>query len=128
MAPPVKRILDPRRVRTIPAGFSWIDRRFLRDGWIDKLERHEILLYFFLVAVADQHGLSYYSDPRVCGLLKITRTVLDQARDRLVGLGLLAFEAPIYQVLTLDPPPPRTGGMISIRDVLRQIVHNCREP
>lgn len=121
MQRPAKRILDPRRVRRIRDGFSWIDRRFLRDGWIDKLESNGILLYLFLIAVADKDGLSYYSDPRIRGTLGIVQPALDQARARLQDLELIAFEPPLYQVLALDVPPERNGGVVSIKDVFRQI-------
>jgi hypothetical protein len=129
MARPRKRLLDPQRVRRIREGFSWIDRRFLREGWIEKLEREEILLYFFLVAVADKEGLSYYSDPRVCSLLKIAPPALARARARLEDLGLLAYERPLYQVLSLDAPPPRPEeGAIPLREVFRRIVERRPEP
>jgi len=121
MPRPHKRILDPRRIRRIQPGFSWIDRRFLRDGWIDKLDRDQILLYFFLVAVADKHGLSYYSDSRTCTMLRIDQAALARARIGLLNLQLVAYEPPLYQVLALDPPPPRSGGTFSIQDVLRQL-------
>jgi len=129
MSRPRKRLLDARRVRRIREGFSWIDRRFLREGWIEKLEREEILLYFFLVAVADKDGLSYYSDPRVCSLLKIPPPALARARARLEDLELLAYEAPLYQVLSLDAPPPRRDeGAIALRAVFRRIAERSPEP
>jgi len=129
MARPRKRLLDPQRVRRIREGFSWIDRRFVREGWIEKLGSEEILLYFFLVAVADKDGLSYYSDPRVCSLLKIAAPSLARARARLVDLGLLAYEAPLYQVLSLDPPPPRHGeGAIPLQEVFRRIAERRPDP
>jgi len=40
--------LVPSRVRQIRAGFSWVDRRFVRDRWMERLDREEILLYLFL--------------------------------------------------------------------------------
>src|ERR1700719_1008829 len=65
-----KRVLDARHVRRIGDGFSWIDRRFVRDGWIDRLSLEESALYFFLVAVADKDGLSFYSDGRIAAFLE----------------------------------------------------------
>ena len=50
--------LEPERVRTIKDGFSWIDRRFVREH-APRLCRDEILLYFFLAAVSDRFGLSF---------------------------------------------------------------------
>ncbi len=96
-----KRILDERHVRRIRDGFSWIDRRFVRDGWIDRLSLVESALYFFLVAVADKDGVSFYSDGRVATTLKVDHDALVRGRARLVELGLVAWEAPLYQVLEL---------------------------
>jgi hypothetical protein len=122
MPPIKKRLLDSRRVRRIRPGFSWIDRRFIRDGWIERLDRSQMLLYFFLVVVADKDGLSYYSDPRIRGTLRIEQTDLDRARVALLNLQLIAFDPPLYQVLALDPPPERTdGGIYSIQDIFRQL-------
>jgi len=73
----------------------------MSDGWIERLSRDEIALYLFLVSVADKDGLSFYSEARIAGTLKQTREDVARARQRLVDLGMLAFEAPLYQVLAL---------------------------
>jgi hypothetical protein len=119
-----KRLLDPARVRRIPNGFSWIDRRFVRDGWIDRLLRDEILLYFFLVSVADRHGLSFYSDRKIELLLKLTDEALERARGGLLRHDLIAYEAPLYQVFALGhrSVPKRQGGPMMVAEILRQIV------
>jgi hypothetical protein len=96
-----KRVLDARLVRRVRDGFSWIDRRFVREGWIDRLSLEESGLYFFLVAVADKDGLSFYSDGRIGTTLRLDAERLARARGRLVELGLVAWEAPLYQVLEL---------------------------
>jgi len=119
-----KQLLDPTRVRRLRDGFSWIDRRFVREGLIDRLDRDEILLYFFLVAVADARGLSYYSDRRVALTLQIPEPELLRARHRLVERGLLAYRAPLYQVLDLPEPAQETrrGGAVPIAKALRDIL------
>jgi hypothetical protein len=109
----VKRVLDARHVRRVGVGFSWIDRRFVREGWVDRLALEESALYFFLVAVADKDGLSYYSDGRIATTLKLDRERLARGRARLVELGLVVWEAPLYQVLELPA---------SIADGLRRSV------
>ena len=44
-----KRLLLPKRVRHPPReGFSWVDRRFLKD-YAARLSRDAILLYFFFL-------------------------------------------------------------------------------
>jgi hypothetical protein len=106
--PVAKRLLDPARLRHVPASFSWLDRRFLRDGWLDRLARDEILLYLFLVAVADQRGLSYYSDRSIAGLLRVDEDQIVASRARLIEILLIAFESPLYQVLDLTPRPRGT--------------------
>ena len=57
-----KPILVPARLRRPPAtGWSWMDRRFVFEH-MAHLSREAVLLYFFLAAVADKHGLSFYAD------------------------------------------------------------------
>jgi hypothetical protein len=119
-----KRLLDPVRVRRIRDGFSWIDRRFVREGIIHRLGRDEILLYFFLVSVADAHGLSYYSDRRISFTLQIPEPELERSRRRLVEKELVAFEAPLYQVLELPDAtsPARAGTGGAVGEILRQVL------
>ena len=33
---PIKRVLCPERLRSIPAQFSWVDNRIVRDPHIDR--------------------------------------------------------------------------------------------
>lgn len=120
---PEKRLLDPARVRRIRDGFSWIDRRFVRDGWPERLSREEVLVYLFLVAVADKDGLSYWGDARVCGTLKLPLVELVRARDGLVRHGLVLFERPLYQVLELSAAKaePREGTATSLAEILAKL-------
>ena len=117
-----KRPIDPSRVRRIADGFSWIDRRFVRE-FAPALSRDEVLLYFFLVAVADQDGLSYYGDETTAGLLKLEGSALLSARDGLERAGLVLYRRPLYQVLAL-PERRREearGGASSFGAILRAI-------
>jgi hypothetical protein len=100
----VKRVLDPSRRRSVPAdGFSWIDRRFLREGFAAPLAAHELLLYFFLCAVADQDGLSFFGERSVAATLRLDRRALALARAHLESEGLILYRAPLYQVLAVPP-------------------------
>ena len=101
----IKRILDPQRLRKIEGSFSWIDHRFITGGFLRDLSTLEILLYLFLVAVSDRNGLSFYYDDRIASLLKIDLAALGQARQGLILRSLIAYEAPLYQVLSLLPRP-----------------------
>jgi hypothetical protein len=125
-----KRPLDPSRLRRIPSSFSWIDRRFVRDGWIERLSRDEILVYLFLVTVADRDGLSYYSDPRLSGTLKIPLEDLGRARERLVDLGLLVYRSPLYQVLDLarERIDRRSGRTESLASILKHMMGGGETP
>lgn len=120
---PEKRLLDRHRVRRIQDGFSWIDRRFVRDGWAERLSREAVLVYLFLVAVADKDGLSFWGDLRVAGTLKLPPDALSAARDELVRAGLVAWERPLYQVLDLTPraAAPREGTATSLSEILREL-------
>jgi hypothetical protein len=98
----------PDRRRSIRGSFSWIDHRFLREGFDQSLTRLEKLLYFVLVAVSNQDGVSFYSDARLAELLDIRFPhELEAARQELVGRDLIAYEGGIYQVLDLPPSSSR---------------------
>jgi hypothetical protein len=59
------KILCPNRVRRITGSFAFIEHRFLRDGFWESLSHRELLLYTFLVLVADRNGVSYYSYDKI---------------------------------------------------------------
>jgi len=120
-----KRILHHDRLRKIEGSFSWIDHRFITGGFLQDLSTIEILLYLFLVTVSDRNGISFYHDDRVCSLLKIPLTSLGEAREGLIMRSLIAYEPPIYQVLSLPPHPisPPTREEIRQRQRERNLYH-----
>ena len=101
----LKRLLCPERIRKIESSFSWIDHRLITGGFLLDLSTLEILLYLFLVTVSDRNGLSFYHDDRIASLLKIDLASLGKAREGLVQRSLLAYEPPLYQILSLPPEP-----------------------
>jgi len=117
-----KRLLVPDRVRRPPAeGFSWIDRRFLRD-FAPRLSGDAILLYFFLAAVSDKHGLSFYRDSSIAVRLRRREEDVVRARDELVTLDLIAYQAPLTQVLSLPVlRVERGGGLQALGELLRAV-------
>ena len=121
-----KHILVADRLRRPPAtGWSWVDRRFLREHG-DYLSREALLLYFFLAAVADRHGLSFYSDHTLSARLRLSPQVLDKARQELLDRDLIAYQLPLVQVLSLPTPgvsrrPEPGQGLMLLGDVFRQI-------
>jgi len=58
-----KKILNPDRIRRIQGGFGFIPHRLITEGSWSALGPHELLLYFFLILVADRNGLSYAEGP-----------------------------------------------------------------
>ena len=102
-----KAPLDQDRVRRIAGSFAFIEHRFLRDGFFGALTHHELLLYFFLVLVADRNGLSYYSYDKICILSKVTLDDYIIARDGLIEKDLIAFNGYLFQVLSLPKQPPK---------------------
>lgn len=121
-----KRLLVAQRLRRPPAtGWSWIDRRFLREHG-DYLSREAVLLYLFLAAVADRHGLSFYSDHTLTSRLQLSQPVLERARQELLDRDLIAHQLPLVQVLSLPTPSvsrrPQPGqGLIQLGELLRQV-------
>ena len=96
-----KRILLADRVRRPPAdGFSWIDRRFLREFAV-RLSGDAVFLYLFLTAVSDKHGLSYYADATLALRLRTSEAAIIEAREELITYDLVAHQAPLTQVLSL---------------------------
>jgi hypothetical protein len=98
----IKRVLCPERLRQVPPQFSWIDHRLVRDRHIVGRSAEALALYLFLVTVADGQGLSYYSDATIGKLLPLDGTALTRARQELIRARLIAYETPLYQVLSLD--------------------------
>ena len=98
-----KRPIYPQRLRRIPSQFSWVDHRLVRDRHIESCSHPALALYLFLVTVADQEGLSYYSDPSLMSRLGMDAQTLSSARQDLIRAGLVAYEEPLYQVLELSP-------------------------
>lgn len=118
--------LVPNRVRKIQGSFSWIDHRLITGGFLEPLTPLEILLYFFLVAVGDRQGLSFYHDDRLGRLLKIDLAALGKARRGLIEQSLLAYDPPLYQVLAL-PPQPQTVAEDLDREKALAAIRRIRE-
>jgi hypothetical protein len=123
---PPKPLLVPARLRRPPAtGWSWVDRRFLRE-FAAHLSSDAVLLYFFLCAVADKQGLSFYGDGTQAMLLRMSLPALMSARDELLARDLIAHQVRFTQVLSLPPPgqrrPVEPGqGLMHLGELLRQV-------
>ena len=117
-----KRVLVADRIRQVPRQFGWIDRRVLQEGYIGRCEAPALALYLLLVMVADAQGLSFYAEGTLARLLSMSLETLGRARANLLRAGLIAYRAPLYQVLGLDPPlPPRKPGMRPVSASLERL-------
>jgi hypothetical protein len=139
----VKQLLRPERLRQVPAQFSWIDQALVQRHLIDRCDARAAALYLFLVTVADAQGLSYYGSSSLTQRLHLSTEELGAARQQLIDLELVAFSAPLYQVLaiagttaaprTASTPPTTTttsapaardtGGPVSLAQLLSQLEH-----
>ena len=126
-----KRILCPERLRRIPGQFSWIDQRLVRDRYLQQCDHGALALYLVLVTVADAEGLSYYSESTLERMLNMEHGQLLSARQQLCRAGMLVYDQPLYQVLSLElpleasgvaQPAARSGQSMPVADILRRIV------
>ncbi len=126
-----KRVLLTQRRRRPPAtGWSWIDRRFLRE-YAPSLKRDAVLLYFFLIAVSDKDGLSYWGDSAIAANLRMAQSDVAEARDELLFRDLIAYEEPLYQVLSLPPKISQrcrdSVGPELLGDIMREIASRTND-
>lgn len=141
----VKQLLRPERLRQVPAQFSWIDQALVQRHLIDRCDARAAALYLFLVTVADAQGLSYYGSSSLTQRLHLSDEELSAARQQLIDLELVAFSAPLYQVLAISgttaaprsastpptttttttsaPAARDTGGPVSLAQLLSQLEH-----
>lgn len=116
-----KRLLVPDRVRRPPReGFSWVDRRFLRE-YAARLSGDALLLYFFFAAVGDKHGLSFYRDTSIGVRLRMREQSVASARDELLANDLVAYQPPLTQVLSLPPVRVQRGGLEVVAELFRTL-------
>lgn len=126
-------------MRQVPSQFSWIDQALVQRHLIDRCDARAAVLYLFLVTVADAQGLSYYGSATLMQRLHLSAEELSAARRQLLDLELVAYEAPLYQVLAIaattpapHTAPPRaaelppavvgdTGGPVSLAALLGQL-------
>jgi hypothetical protein len=116
-----KHLLVPDRVRRPPTeGFSWVDRRFLRD-FAAQLSGDAVFLYFFLAAVSDRQGLSFYNDATLAVRLRVQEEAVVAARDELVVHDLVAYQTPLTQVLSLPSRRVERRGLPALEALLQAV-------
>jgi hypothetical protein len=117
-----KRVLNPERLRKVPAQFSWIDHRLVQDNYFVRCEHAAWALYLFLASVGDAEGLSYYSDASLMRRLNLDPVQVASSRQQLIQAGLIAYEKPLYQVLSLEPVSSVRSGPVSVGELLRKVM------
>lgn len=92
----------------------------MRENYFVQCDHSSWALYLFLASVADVDGLSYYSDASLMRRLKMDAPGLSASRRQLLQAGLLAYEKPFYQILSLEPAGEVRSGPVSVGEILRQ--------
>jgi len=96
-----KKVLAPDRVRRPGNGFAFIPHRFLTDGFLQLLGRHELALYLFLVLASDKNGLSFYGDRTIQAILGLKDNEYTFARSSLIHKDLILHDGTLFQILSL---------------------------
>ena len=109
----IKTPVLPDRVRKVPKSFSWIDHRLVRNGFLEVMTHQDMVLYLFLVTVADKNGVSFYRKEKICEAVSLDYSQFEIAKDRLVNMKLIAFESysvlspnGYYQILPIEAKTP----------------------
>jgi hypothetical protein len=98
----------------------------VHDHHIEHCSHPAAALYLFLVTVSDAKGLSYYGDESIMNRLSMDVVTMEKARQNLIHIGLIAWQRPIYQILSLEfsvnRPSTRTvmDRPISLGDIFKQ--------
>jgi hypothetical protein len=92
------------RLRKLNGRYAFIELRF--RSFIHRLTHQEILLYLFLVLASDHQGLSAYRPETICAGLKLSLRQYQKVRQSLIRKDLIAFEDPLFQVLSLPSFSP----------------------
>lgn len=118
----LKQVLRPERLRQVPEQFSWVDQALVQHHLIDRCDARTAALYLFLVTVSDAQGLSYYGAATLAQRLHLSTEELGAARAQLIELELIAYRAPLYQVLALPGTKvaPPTGGRLPVQVPVRE--------
>jgi hypothetical protein len=106
-------IPQPKNIRYIKGSFAWLDHRLVRNGFTEVMTHQDMALYLFLVLVADKNGVSFYRKEKICEAVSLDYSQFEIAKDRLVNMKLIAFEAysvispnGYYQILPIETKAP----------------------
>jgi hypothetical protein len=128
-----KSIINKERKREIKGSFGWIEHRFIREGYIKKLSKNEMLVYFFLALVSDRNGISFYSVDKATRYIKIEEFEYFQALSALEQKNYVQRKGSKTQLLSLPPLKnvensgsfdfQRSGKVASLGDILKGAIN-----
>jgi hypothetical protein len=111
---------QPKNIRTIKGSFAWIDHRLIRNGFLDVMTHEDVVLYLFLVLVADKNGVSFYRKEKICEAVSLDYNQFEITKDRLINMKLIAFEGysalspnGYYQILPIETKAPNYAKQIT---------------
>ncbi len=113
-------IPQPKNIRNIKGSFAWIDHRLMRNGFLETMTHQDMVLYLFLILVADKNGVSFYRKEKICEAVSLDFSQFEIAKDRLINMELIAFEGysvlspnGYYQVLPIERQAPDYSKQIT---------------
>jgi hypothetical protein len=107
-------LLCPVRVRRVPKQFSWVDQRLVRDHYVERCDAYALALYLFLVTVADDQGLSYYSDATLRVRLSMDGATLNKARQALTRAQLITHHSQDAYTAPMKGPSIRLLALVRL--------------
>lgn len=118
----IKRLRCRERVRRVPAQFSGVDQRLVREQHIERCDVHSLARYRFLVTVAKWMGIAQYrprqSAPRA--------SQLDPYQRQVVRL-LETHSYSAQQILQRLREDGFSGGYTIVKDYVRRVRPPRRE-
>lgn len=97
-----------RRARS----YSIIDHELLHGGYLHRLSHEALILYLFLVVVADRNGRSFYGDATIMGIVRLNVEQFNGARQELIRERLVDYRSPNWWVteIVAVPPPAKVSA------------------
>jgi hypothetical protein len=111
--------------------YSIVDHVLLHGGYLARISHRALALYLFLAVVGDRDGRSFYSDPSIGNILRLSLPELLAARTELIVAGLVEYRAPNWRVKSLSrrsaagvssPPGLRPSRHDGLQQTLREPV------
>jgi len=120
-------IPQPQKTRKIESSFAWIDHGLVRNGYLQVMTQNDMVLYLFLILVADRNGVSFYRKEKICEAVSLDFGQFEIAKDRLINMKLIAFESysalspnGYYQVLPIESKAPDYSKQLT-QNVTKQL-------